>query len=142
MILIDINLLIYAFRKDMPQHGKARAWLTRLLESREPMATSDWLLAGFVRMVTNHRVFKEPDSLEDAFAYVESICKAPSSRSITAGPGHWDLFVRLCNSSNAKGDLIPDAYNAALAIEHACDWYSTDGDYARFAGLKWINPIA
>lgn len=86
-------------------------------------------------MVTHPRIFATPDPIEDALAFTETLRSSDRAVWIEPGPRHWEIFQRLCRDANGRGNLVPDAYLAALAIESGCEWVTTDRDYARFAGL-------
>lgn len=141
MLLPDVNLLVYAHREDLPAHADAKPWLESALNGTEPVALFDPTLASVLRIVTNRRIFKVPTPLPLALSFIAAMRSAPAARPLTAGPDHWKIFDRLCRELNAVGDDIPDAFLAALAIEHDCDFLSTDGGFARFTGLKWRRPF-
>jgi uncharacterized protein len=100
------------------------------------------VLSGFVRVVTHPRVFSPPSTLRDALAFAEAVRGQPNCVVIGPGPRHWDIFTRLCLEADARGNLVPDAYFAALAIESGSDWVTTDRDFARFPTLRWRHPLA
>ena len=102
---------------------------------------SDHVLAGFLRVVTHHSVFDPPSGLEDALDFAIQLRDRPNAVNVRPGPRHWQIFTRLCRESGAKGNLIPDVYLAALAIETGNDWVTTDQDYSRFDGLRWRHPL-
>ena len=141
MILCDVNVLVYAFRADAPRHPEYRAWLTGRLDGAEPVGVSDHVLSGVIRVVTHPRVFVHPSTAEDAFAFADALREQPNTVPVTGGPRHWDIFRELCASTEAVGNLVPDAYFAALAIEAGAQWITTDADYARFPGLRWRHPL-
>jgi uncharacterized protein len=99
------------------------------------------VLSGFVRIVTHPRIWSPAAPAEEAFGFVEAIVEQPNCLSVAPGPRHWAVFERLCRSVGARGNLVPDAYLAALAIESGCEWITTDRDYARFPGLRWRHPL-
>ena len=99
------------------------------------------MLSGFVRVVTHPRIFKIPTPLDVALTFVEQIRGRPNAVLIAAGERHWDIFVRLCREAGARGNLVADAYLAAMAIESGCEWITTDRDYSRFDGLRWRHPL-
>ena len=101
---------------------------------------SELVLASFIRLVTNPRIFQVPTTLELALQAVERIRQHPRCICINPGPRHFELFLKLCRDSDAKGNLSTDAYHSALAIEHGCRWYTFDRDFARFRGLDWATP--
>lgn len=142
MILLDVNVLIYAFREDAPGHETYRSWLEEAVYSESAFGISDLALSGFLRIVTHRRVFNPPTPLPDALAFVEVLRSQPNCALIQPGARHWRIFTHLCQAAKAKGNLVPDAYFAALAIEHGCEWITTDRDYSRFPDLRWRSPGA
>jgi toxin-antitoxin system PIN domain toxin len=142
MVLPDVNVLVYAFRPDMQQHESHRAFVQELVEGDEAFGLSSLVLSGFLRIVTHPRIFATPDPIEDALAFTEPLRASELSVWIEPGPRHWEIFERLCREGNARGNLVADAYLAALAIESGCEWLTTDRDYARFPGLRWRHPLA
>ncbi len=141
MILLDVNVLVYAFRQDADRHDEYRSWLDKRVAAHEAFGISELVLSGALRILTHPRVFIPPTPLEKALAYVVAVRAQPNCVLVQPGPRHWDIFTDLCKRSGAKGNLIADAYHAALAIEHGCEWITTDRDYARFAGLRWRHPL-
>jgi hypothetical protein len=142
MILLDVNVLIYAHRQDIPHHQNYREWLEEVLSSDQVFGISDLALSGFLRVVTNPRAFREPTDIETALIFAEQIRSQPSCVVVHPGPRHWNIFTRLCRETGARGKLIPDAYFAALAIELGCEWITADRDFSRFQGLRWRHPLA
>ncbi len=104
-------------------------------------ATSDQVLAGFVRLVTNARIFAEPTRLAEAFDFADWLREQPNCRVVRAGERHWFLFRSLCVGSGVKGGRVTDAWFAALALEHGCIWITADRDFARYPGLLWRHPL-
>ena len=141
MILTDINVLIYAHRRDAPDHTSYRNWLENIINSDQAYGYCDLVLSGFLRVVTHPRIFNPPSNLISALSFAETFRSQPNAVQISPGPRHWTIFTNLCESANAKGNLVPDAYLAALAIESGSEWITTDGDYARFPGLNWRRPF-
>lgn len=141
MILVDVNVLVYAHRRDAVDHESYRRWLEALLASPEGYGMSDQVLAGFLRVVTHPRVFAQPTPLPEALAFAREVRERPNSVPLAPGPRHWDLFTELCRRVGARGNLVADAYHAALAIEFGCEWITTDRDYARFPSLRWRHPL-
>ena len=140
MQLPDVNVLIYAHRADAPEHGRYAAWLRTLTASSAPFALSGTVLAGFLRVVTNARIFDPPTPMETAIAFCQRLVARPRAALVTPGRRHWSIFVRLCGG--VRGPLVTDAYLAALAIEHGCELMTTDSDFARFPELRWRHPLA
>lgn len=124
MQLPDVNVLIYAHREDAPEHGRYAAWLKALAAADEPFALAEAVLANFLRIVTNARVFDPPTPMATAIAFCQRLVEWPRAVLIAPGRPHWDIFVRLC--ANIQGPLVTDAYLAALAIEHACELVTTE----------------
>lgn len=142
MIIPDVNVLIYSFREEMPNYAAYRSWLLAVLTGDAAFGVSDLVLSSVVRVLTHPRIFAPPTPLEIALEFVARIREAENAVSIIPGPRHWDIFVRLCGESNAKGNLVADAYLAAMAIEAGCEWVTTDRDFSRFPGLRWRQPLA
>ncbi len=141
MILVDVNVLVRAFHDGVPDHEAYRAWLAGTVEADEPFGVSELALSGFVRVVTHPRVFDPPVPLADALAFAGALRSQPNAVVVAPGPRHWELFERMCTIAGARGNLVPDAYFAALALEHGCEWITTDRDFARFPGLRWRHPL-
>lgn len=141
MILLDVNVLIYAHRQDAERHEEYRAWLERMLNGVEPCAISDLILSGCLRILTHPKVFLPPTPLPKALEYVQHLREHSNMAVISPGRRHWALFTELCVRSSARGNLVSDAYHAALAIESGCVWITTDRDFARFPGLRWRHPL-
>ena len=141
MILPDVNVLVYAHRKDAQDHRAYRDWLEAAVNGDSAFGLSDLVVSGFLRVVTHPRIFVAPSSLAGAMQFAEQLRSQPNRVAITPGPEHWRIFRRLCDVAGAKGNLIPDAFLAAMAIEHGCEWITTDGDFARFPGLRWRHPL-
>lgn len=142
MILPDVNVLVYAHREDVPRHPEFRGWLEAVAGGDETFGLSDLVLSGFVRVVTHARVFARPTPTERALEFAEVLRAASNSVPVGPGPRHWGIFARLCRDAEARGNLVPDAWLAALAIEAGAEWITTDRDYARFPGLRWRHPLA
>jgi toxin-antitoxin system PIN domain toxin len=98
------------------------------------------VLAGFLRVVTHPRVFTPPTPIDRALEFVAVLRSPPNCVVVEPGRRHFDIFTRLCRETGAKGNLVADAYLAALAIESGSDWITTDRDYSRFPGLRWRHP--
>ena len=141
MVLPDVNVLVHAHRSDSVHHAACRAWLESVLGSDEAYGISELVLSGFVRIVTHPAVFSPPSSIEDALAFASEVMGPEHAVTIAPGARHWEIFSKLCRDADARGNLVADAYLAALAIESGSEWISTDGDYARFPALKWRRPF-
>gem|GEM_PF-126139 len=137
--LFDVNVLIYAHRQDLPQHEIARVFWESQLNQPQVFGLSELVLSVFIRIVTNPKVFKVPTALNDAVDAIDRVRGRKNAVMVRPGPRHYDLFVEQCRRSNAKDTLVADAYHAALAIEHGCEWVSYDRDFARFDDLRWAR---
>ncbi len=137
MVLPDVTILVRAFRTDSSRHADHLRRLEGVVAGDQAYAMSGLVVSGFLRVVTHPRVFRNPDPLDRALAFARHVVDQPHCLRVAPGPRHWDIFTGLCRAAGAKGNLIADAYLAALAIEHGCEWITTDRDYARFPGLTW-----
>lgn len=141
MVLIDVNVLIYAHRESAKDHEAYRQWLRALLDSQEAFGISELVLSAFLRIVTHPKAFDPPSSLTQAQTFARALRYHPNAIVVSPGPRHFGIFLDLCNRAKAVGNLVPDAYLAALAIESGCEWVTADRDYARFPGLRWRHPL-
>jgi toxin-antitoxin system PIN domain toxin len=141
MRLVDVNVLVYAHRLDAPRHQDYAGWLRNLLADAEPYGMADLVLSGFLRVVTSPKVFRQPTPLGTALAFAGLLRSQPSCVPVAPGPRHWDIFTELCQAAGVKGNLVPDAYLAALAVESGSEWITTDRDFSRFRGLRWRHPL-
>ena len=142
MILPDVNVLVYAYREDAPRHRTYRRWLASVLDGHEAYGLTDLVLAGFLRVVTHPGVFSPPSPTAHALQFAEVLRDHPNCVHVVPGERHWEIFSRLCRETGVKGNLVPDAFFAALAIESGSEWMTTDRDYSRFPGLRWRDPGA
>ena len=141
MILLDANLLIYAHVKSFPQHAGARDWLDRQLSGTVGVGFPWPSLLGFLRIVTNPRAFDRPEPISRAWDQVHAWLGCESAWIPQAGERHVEVLGKLLSDPAVQANLVPDAHLAALAIEHGLVLCSTDGDFARFPGLRWTNPL-
>ena len=142
MVLPDVNALIYAFRDDTPDHRRYREWLEETTNNPEAFGMADLVISGFLRIVTNPRAFDPPSQMERALGFAEQVREAANCVGIAPGPRHWRIFTELCRAADVRGNLVPDAYLAALAIESGSEWVTADRDFSRFPGLRWRHPLA
>jgi toxin-antitoxin system PIN domain toxin len=140
MVLPDVNVLIYAFRREVPQYAVSRAWLDAVVLGDERFGMSPLALAALVRITTNRRTYPLPSSYESAFGFCEDLLGQPHCQIVEPRERHWDIFRRLCVETDTRGPRVTDAWYAALAIEWGCEWITFDLDYARFPGLRWRLP--
>jgi len=141
VILFDVNIFVYAYRQDSGLHEDIRSWLERVLDGEEACAVSELVLSGFLRICTHPKIFDPPAPLESAIDFADAIRNHPNVTVLAPGPRLWNIFLRLSRDSAVKGNLVSDAYHAALAVEYGCEWATTDRDFARFEGLKWFHPL-
>lgn len=140
MILPDVNVLVGAFRSDVPDHDDLRGWLEDAVAGVEDLGLTDAVLAGTVRVLTHPRVFVRPTPVAQALEQITALRSADGVVRVTPGPRHWELVDRLCRAADARGNLVADAAHAAVAIEHGALWVTLDRDFARFPGLRWKSP--
>ena len=137
----DVNVLVYAHREELPEHDGCHRWLEQAVGGDAAFGMFELVLSGFIRVVTHPRVFRTPTPLATALAFAAELRAQPNCIHVRPQERHWDIFQRLCRESGAKGNLVADAYLAALAIESGCEWVTTDRDYSRFEGLRWRHPL-
>jgi toxin-antitoxin system PIN domain toxin len=141
MELFDVNVLVYAFRSDMPEHERYKAWLEETLHSGTECGVAELVLAALVRIATHTRIGKQATPLSEVLQFADTLRDHPACLIVAPGPRHWQIFTGLCKAAGVRGALVTDAYFAALAIEHGATWITTDRDYARFPGLRWRHPL-
>jgi uncharacterized protein len=141
MILTDANLLLYAYNEDAAEHAAARRWLEQQLSAPEHFCLSWQTVTAFLRIGTNARAFAQPFSVEEATSIVSEWLGRPQVVILTPGERHWEVLTNLLAAGQAAGPLVMDAHLAALSIEHGCVLATTDRDFARFPGLRTINPL-
>ena len=135
-------MLVYAFREAAPDHQTYRSWLDSAVASEEPFGLAEIVLSGFVRVVTHPRIFSPPTPIGRALEFTDALRSQPNAVIVAPGERHWEIFERLCIEAGAKGNLVADAYLAALAIESGSEWITTDRDFSRFPRLRWRHPLA
>ncbi|HEX5640847.1 MAG TPA: type II toxin-antitoxin system VapC family toxin [Thermoleophilia bacterium] len=140
MFLPDLNVLISAHRADSPMHPRCRDWLLAVYAGDESFGICPPVLIGLVRILTHPRVFRPPDTHDQAFAFVNSLMTHPNALLLNPGRDHLALFEGLCREADAHGDLVTDAYLAALALETGAVLVTADRDFARFPGLRRREP--
>src|SRR5258706_3716851 len=126
MVLPDVNILVYAFREESPKHNFYHRWLERCVMGDEAFGMADQVLAAFARIVTNARIFQPPCPLDQALAFVTLLRDRPNCVNVAPGSRHWEIFLSLLRETKVEADLITDAWFAALAIEHGCEWITAD----------------
>jgi len=141
LILVDANILLYAEDSLHPRNQQAREWWDEQLSGSGVVCLCWTVLAAFIRIATNARVFETPLSLEQSLARVQSWLDQPCTRVIRPTERHWIVLRQMLTEGQAVANLVTDAHLAALATEHGCELISSDGDFARFPKLKWRNPL-
>jgi toxin-antitoxin system PIN domain toxin len=142
MLLADVNVYVYAHRRESERHEEFRSWLEQRLTGMEPFGVSELVLSAFMRIVTNHRVYRDPSHPDAALGFCTTVLGAPAAVAIRPGERHWPIFAELCRATSARGNAVPDAYLAALTIEHGATWVTLDQGFARFPGLRMERPLA
>lgn len=140
MILLDVNVLVAAFRTDHPHHAIAHPWLSEALGGHDDIVVIDAVWVGFLRLVTHPAALEQPSSLDEAALFMEEVVAAPAyltAAPLIEGASH---LVALCQQSQATGNLVPDAYIASVALGYGCAVATFDRDFRRFDGLKIVTP--
>ena len=141
MILVDANILIYAVNRDASHHSAARAWWEATLSESEDVGLAWIVILAFLRVTTRPGILDRPLDPEAAIDYVEEWLAQPFVRLAVPAEGHWAILRNLLLEAGLAGNLTSDAHLAALAVEHGAQLYSTDHDFARFAGVRHVNPL-
>lgn len=141
MLSPDVNVLLYAFRRDSVDHARYAQWLQEVMTGHEPVGVSELVLSGVVRLATNHRIYRQPSSTAEVLDFCRAVRTAPTAVPLRPGGRHWEIFAQLCLAASATANHVPDAYHAALAVENDASWITTDRGYARFPGLRWRGPF-
>ena len=142
MILPDVNLLLYAVDAASPRHEAACSWVEERFSGSETVALAWSVLTAFVRLSTHPAVFHDPLTSKQAFDLIDGWLSQPSVIVVHPGDRHHIVMRELLEPLGTAGNLVPDAHLAALAREHGATLASSDHDFARFAGLRWIDPLA
>jgi hypothetical protein len=141
-VLLDVNVLVYAQRADAEHHATYREWLSDALVGPEPVLVTADTLVATLRILTHPRIWRPPTTLDAAQAFVASLVAAPACEVLETGAGHWPTFARCCASIDARGNDLPDAWLAAIAIDHGVDIVTADRGFRRFRGLRIRHPLA
>ena len=142
MIVLDANILLYAYDSASPHHTKARAWVEREFSGTQPIGLPWQTVTAFVRILTNARLPGERLALDEAVEVVDSWLDQPNIRLLAAGEDHWSWFRQMLVEGQAEGPLVSDAHLAALTIEYGGILHTTDRGFARFPAFRWKNPFA
>jgi toxin-antitoxin system PIN domain toxin len=143
VILPDVNVLVFAYRREAPGHARYAAWLRELVAGADDVGLVESTLVGFLRVVTNRRIFADPAPVPAALELVDAVRRAPRAVWLQPGEATWQALASLAAHDAAlRGNLVPDAWLAALCIAHGGQLATADRGVARFAGLDWFDPAA
>ncbi len=137
----DVNVLVSAFREDAVHHERCRTWLVEALSGRGRVGLFELVLSGVLRVLTHPRIFHPPTPGAAAGAFIDALLAQPASTALRPGDAHWRIFRGMSETLQLTGNRIPDAYHAALAIEHGCEWVTLDRGFSAYPGLRLINLL-
>ncbi len=140
MIVLDVNVLIAAFRRDHPHHEAAYPWLATRLGGLDDVIVPDAVWSGFLRIVTHPSAMRQPSSIDEAASFVHDVISAPAYRPVRTPDDSASRLAELCQQSQATGNLVPDAYIASVALSLGCPVATFDRDFRRFDGLAIVTP--
>ena len=141
MLCLDVNVLVYAHRADLPEHEQYAPLLAGWANGSEPIGLPGMVLSGFLRLVSNRRVFIEPTPTSAAWEFVDRIIQSRATVHLLAGPRHWSHVRTLAHDIDARGGDIADAYLAAYALDNNATLISADRGFARFGRVRWRHPL-
>lgn len=142
MILPDVNLIVHAYNSESSVHAKARTWWEGLMNGSRPVGLAWAAVLGFIRIATHRQILRNPLPVHHACEAARSWLARPYVSLIHPGERHAEILFGFLESLGAAGNLTTDAHLAALAVEHQAELHSTDADFARFRGLRWLNPLS
>ena len=142
MLIADVNVFVGAHREEIDRHDDYRNWLARSLTGPELFGVSELVLSAFLRLTTNYRIFAEPTPVDIGLEFCQLVRSAPASVIVRPSDRHWPIFADLCSRTPARGNLVPDAYLAAMAIETGATFVTRDRGFARFGGVRLLDPLA
>jgi uncharacterized protein len=142
VIVLDANILLYAYDADSDKHAKARAWVEEVFSGASPVGLPWQTLLAFMRIVTNPRLTGKRFTTVEVADLVDQWVKQPNVRLLGPEDNHWSFLRQMIVDGQVRGPLITDAQLAALTIEYGGILHTTDRDFSRFPGLRWKNPIA
>lgn len=141
MKLLDVNILVGVHRKEAAQHEELKTWLEKVIDEPVGVAVSELVLSGFLRIVTHPKIYSKPTPLAIAMDFLDDLRGRAGVHILSPGLRHWAIFSNLCIQADARGNLVPDAYHAALAMETGCEWITLDKGFGRYPGLRWRSPF-
>jgi toxin-antitoxin system PIN domain toxin len=142
MLMLDVNVCVYAFRGESRRHAEFKGWLEQALSGPEPVGLPEQVLSSMIRLVTNHRIYGDPSTPAEALAYCDALLDAPAAMMVRPGERHWRVFHGLVAQLGLRGNDVPDAYLAAMALEQGATWVTTDRGFLRYQGLRVLDPLA
>jgi len=142
VLLPDVNVYLYAMRSDSRHHDPCKEWLESSINDSEPVGVSELVLSSVLRISTNHRVFSVPSTIDEVLEFCDAVLAARAVVRIRPGARHWDIFASLVRRHNARANDVPDTYLAALGLENGATLVTRDSDFARFDGLKRMDPVS
>jgi hypothetical protein len=140
VILADVNVLVNAFRPDARDHEVCHTWLGEVISGQARYGVSPQVLSSVIRVVTHPRIFVHPSDTADVLRFCRVLLEQAHAKVVAPGERHWGIFQRLLSAARVRGNIVSDAWFAALAIESGCEWITLDRDYGKFAGLRWRRP--
>jgi toxin-antitoxin system PIN domain toxin len=132
---------VLAHRRDQEDHERVRVWLEDEVNSERPFLLADLAVAGFLRVVTSPRIYARPTTLTTAIGFVDGLFDQPTCIPASAGERHWPIMRELLRGGDARGNLVPDAHLAAIAVEHGATVATRDRGFARFPDVRWVDPL-
>ena len=141
MILVDVNLLLYAYNASTREHHRATRWLEDVFSRPETVGLAWETVLAFLRVGTDPRIQSKPLRLDEAVTVVDGWLARSNVTLVNATSQHWGVMAKLLPESRVRGSLIMDAHLAALAIEHGATLCTNDRDFARFPGLRVEYPL-
>lgn len=140
MYCVDVNVMVDAHRPEQPRHDRVRLWLDAARRGHEPLGIPGIAASGFIRIVTHPRIFADPTPTAIAVDFIESLMRSPATVLIEPAERHFGIFTDLCRELDRRGNTVPDAYLAALAIEQSASFVTSDGGFHEYPGLRVISP--
>ncbi len=141
MMLLDVNVLIYAYNDGSPDHHRWSCWLAEVLEGHESFGITSHVFASFIRIVMDERLFTHPSRFYGAYEFIEILKSDDKFVLVQEGSRHWNVFTSLCRILRIKSQQIPDTYLAAIAIEQGHELITADKGFKKYPGLKFRNPL-
>lgn len=142
MILLDANVLLYAYHPRAKQHERCRSWVESAFSGGDPVGIPWMTIQAFLRIGTNPRAFEHPLSIDEAAEIVSEWLALPAVVPVEPGERYWEILQTLLRAGQVAGPLVSDAALAALALEHGAILCTTDRDFTRFAGVRLLSPLA